>query len=170
MFGYVSCSYRGWLVSYTLYYFYTTAASVPTNLMAVQEGPTGIRVFWTPPTPLRFTSGYRISYSGGNSGSVHVNSGSTDNYLLTDLQNRKSYSLSITGTSNHFPSEHVDYSNSIFLGEFSKLYLVLCYDAPFTVLQWQFQACQLSWWVLQQTLKATFPGAYPVTLQWKAMW
>ena len=86
--------------------------------MAVQEGATGIRFFWTPPTPLRFTSGYRISYSGGSSGSVHVNGGSTDNYLLTGLQNRNIYSLSIMGTSNHFSSEHVDLSNSIFLGEF----------------------------------------------------
>jgi len=144
--------------------YYTTAASAPTNLMAVQKGPTGIRVFWTPPTPLRFTSGYRISYSGGSSGSVHVNGSATDNYLLNGLQNRKHYSLSIMGTSKHFSSEHVDLSNSILLGEFSILYLILCYDTPFTVLQRQFQACQLSWWVLQQTLQATFPGAYPVAL------
>ena len=132
--------------------------------MAVQEGPTGIRVLWTPPTPLRFTSGYRICYSGGSSGSVHVSYGSTDNYLLTGLQNRTHYSFSIMGTSNHFSSEHVDLSSNILLGEFSKLYLVLCYDTPFTVLHSQFQACQLSWWVLQQTLQATFPGAYPVSL------
>ena len=165
MFGYVSCSSGGWLVSYTLIMqYYTTAASAPTNLMAVQVGPTGIRVFWTPPTPLRFTSGYRISYSGGNSRSVHVNGGSTDNYLLTGLHNRERYSLSIMGTSHHFSSEHVDLSNSIFLGEFTKLYLVLCYDTSFTVLQRQFQACQLLWWVLYQSLQATFPGAYPVAL------
>ena len=107
----------GWCHSYT-YYLYTTAASAPTNFMAVQEGSTGIRVYWTPPTPLRFTSGYRISYSGGSSSSVHVSGGSTDNYLLTGLQNRKIYSLSIMGTSNHFSSEHVDLSNNIFLGEF----------------------------------------------------
>jgi len=151
------------MVSYTIT-FYTTAASAPTNLMAVQEGPTGIRFFWTPPTPLRFTSGYRISFSGGSSGIMHVNGGATDNYLLTGLQNRNGYSLSIMGTSNHFSSEHIDLSNSIFLGKLIKLYLVLCYDTPFTVLQRQFQACQLSWWVLQQTLQATFPGAYPVAL------
>ena len=153
----------GWCHSYT-YYFYTTAASAPTNLIAVQESPTGIQLFWTPPTPLRFTSGYRISYSGGSNGSVHVNGGSTDNYLLTGLQNRTNYSLSIMGISNHFASEHINLSNSILLGKFSKLYLVLCYDTPFTVFQSQFLACQLSWWVLQQTLQATFPGAYPVVL------
>ena len=67
------------------------AASAPTNLMAVQEGPTGIRVSWTPPTPLGDTTGYRIYYSGGSSGSVDVSGGSTDNHLLTGLQNGANY-------------------------------------------------------------------------------
>ena len=76
--------------------------------MAVQEGLTSIRVSWSPPTPLGDTTGYRIYYSDGDSsGSVDVSSGSTDNYLLTSLQNGDSYTISIVATSQHLPSESV---------------------------------------------------------------
>ena len=81
--------------------------------MAVQEGPTGIRVSWTPPTPLGDTTGYRIYYSGGSSGSVNVSGGSTDNHPLTGLQNGASYTISIVGTSEHFPSEEVEVNVSL---------------------------------------------------------
>ena len=83
-------------------------ASAPTNLMAVQEGPTSVRVSWGPPTPLGDTTGYRISYSGGSSGSVDVSDGSTDNYLLTGLHNGASYTISIMGTSQHFFSDNLE--------------------------------------------------------------
>ena len=92
-------------------------ASAPTNLTAVQEGPTGIRVSWTPPTPLGNITGYRIYYNGGSSGSVDVSGGSTDNHLLTGLQIGASYSISIVGTSEHFFSDHVEYPNEITLSE-----------------------------------------------------
>ena len=72
--------------------------------MAVQEGLTSILVSWSPPTPLGDTTGYRIYYSGGSSDSENVNGGSTDNYLLTGLQNGESYNISIVGTSEHFTS------------------------------------------------------------------
>ena len=75
--------------------------------MGVQEGPTSIRVSWSPPTPLGDTTGYRIYYSGGSSGSVDVSDGSTDNYLLTGLQNGESYDISLVATSQHLPSERV---------------------------------------------------------------
>ena len=73
--------------------------------MAVQEGTTSVRVSWSPHTPLGDTTGYRISYSGGRSGSVDVSDGSTDNYLLTGLQIGDSYTISIVGTSQHLPSQ-----------------------------------------------------------------
>ena len=88
-------------------------ASVPTNLTAVQEGPTGIRVSWIPPTPLGDTTWYRIYYSGGSSGSVDVGGGSSDNHLLTGLQNGISYNISIVATSRHFFSDRVEYPNVI---------------------------------------------------------
>ena len=89
--------------------------------MAVQEGPTGIRVSWTPPTPLGNTTGYRIYYSGDSNGSVDVSGGSTDNHLLIGLQNGDSYTISIMGTSEHLPSDRVDYPNSIALSELLNL-------------------------------------------------
>ena len=98
-------------------FLFPPVASAPTNLTAVQEGPTGIRVRWSPPTPQGDTTGYRIYYSGGSSGSVDVGGGSTDNYLLTGLQNGASYNISIVATSEHFFSNHVEYPNSITLSE-----------------------------------------------------
>ena len=83
-------------------------ASAPSNLMAVQEGPTSVRVSWSPPSPLGDTTGYRISYSGGSSGSVDVSDGSTNTRTLTGLENGASYTISIVGTSLHLPSDVVD--------------------------------------------------------------
>ena len=76
--------------------------------MAVQEGPTSVQVSWSPPVPLGDTTGYRISYSGGSSGSVAVSDDSIHNYLLTGLQNGASYTISIVGTSQHIASEVVE--------------------------------------------------------------
>ena len=75
--------------------------------MAVQEGPTSIRVSWSPPTPLGDTTGYRIYFSGGRSGSEDVNDGSTDNYALTGLENGETYKIFIVGTSEHLPSYRI---------------------------------------------------------------
>ena len=72
--------------------------------MAVQEGLTSVRVSWNPPSPLGDTIGYRISYSGGRSGSVDI-VGSTSSHTLTGLVNGASYTISIVGTSLHLPSE-----------------------------------------------------------------
>ena len=84
--------------------------------MAVQEGPTNIRVSWSPPTPLRDTTGYRISYSGGSSGSVDVSDGSTSTHTLTGLVNGASYTISIVPMSQHFFSGRMQVMN-IGLGE-----------------------------------------------------
>ena len=77
--------------------------SAVTNPMAVQEGLTRVRVSWSPPSPLGDTTGYRIYYSGGgSSGSEDVSGGSTDNYLLTGLQNGETYNISIVIVSQYF--------------------------------------------------------------------
>ena len=80
-------------------------ASAPTSVMAVQEGLPSIRVSWSPPTPLGDTTGYRIYYSGGSSGSEDVSGGSTNNVLLTNLVMETSYTISIVATSQHFFSD-----------------------------------------------------------------
>ena len=106
-----------------------TVASAPTNLMVVQEGPTSIRVLWTPPTPLGNTTGYRIFYSGKISGSIGVSGGAADNHLLTSLQNGAIYTISIVGTSTHFFSGHVNYPNSLPLSELPQCHNVIVSSA-----------------------------------------
>ena len=84
--------------------------------MAVQEGPS-IQLSWNPPTPLGDTTGYRIYYSGGSSGSEDISNGSTDNYLLTGLQSGESYDISLVATSQHLPSESIAADKEVTLGE-----------------------------------------------------
>ena len=90
-------------------------ASAPTNLMAVQEGLTSVRVSWSPPTPLGYTIGYRIYYSSGSSSSVDI-SGTTSQYVLADLVMGGSYSVSLVATSQHLPSEALTQSLQLVLG------------------------------------------------------
>ena len=72
-------------------------------MVAVQESATSIRVSWSPSSD---ATGYIISYTDGDSSdSVTVSDGSTDNYLLTGLQNGATYTISIVATSQHFSSD-----------------------------------------------------------------
>ena len=77
--------------------------------MVKQDGPTSIDVTWTPPTPLGDTTGYIIYYTNDdNTDSVVIDSGSTDEYTLSDLQNGDTYTISIVATSSSdLPSESV---------------------------------------------------------------
>ena len=87
----------------------------PTNVMAVQEGPTGIRVSWTPSTN---ATAYYISYTGGGSSDrVTVSGGSTDNYLLTGFQNGNTYTISVAAIADRFTSESVTAENTVSLGK-----------------------------------------------------
>ena len=72
---------------------------------------------------LKNTNGYRIYYSNGNSGSVDVSGGATDNHLVTGLQNGANYTISIVGTSEHFFSGSVGYPYSIPLSELFNIYV-----------------------------------------------
>ena len=129
-----------------LHVYFITAASAPSNLMAVQEGPTSIRISWTPPTPLGITTGYRIYYSGRISGSMDVSGGAADNHLLTSLQNGASYTISIVGTSRYFYSEHVNYPNSLPLSELLRpMYVIIRSAHSHCGIPSQFQAYQLQW-------------------------
>ena len=96
---------------------FSPVASAPTNLMAVQEDLTSIRVSWSPPTPLGDTTGYRIYYSDGDSSdSVDVGGGSSSEYILQDLTMGSSYSLSLVATSQHLPSETLTQSLTLVSG------------------------------------------------------
>ena len=98
-------------------------ASAPTNVMAVQEGLTNIRVSWSPPSPLGDTTGYRIDYDDSST-SVTVDGGSTDNYLLTGLMNGDTYTISIVATSNNFPSESTDKTVNLGMSSYCMLTLI----------------------------------------------
>ena len=94
---------------YTITIFFPlSVALAPTNIMAVQEDPTSVQVSWTPPTPLGDTTGYRIYYSGGSSGSVNVSDSFTGLYLLDGLCNGASYTMTIVSTSEHLMSDEVE--------------------------------------------------------------
>ena len=82
------------------------APSAPTGLSAVKNNATSVQVSWNQSPD---ATGYRITYSDGDSSdSVDVSGGSTDNYLLTGLQNGDSYTISIVATSELLPSESVE--------------------------------------------------------------
>ena len=82
--------------------FHHTGASPPSGVTKVQDGPTSIRVSWTPPSPLGDTSGYRIYYTraGGSSDSVDVDGGNTNTHTLMGLTNGETYTISVAGTSS----------------------------------------------------------------------
>ena len=65
--------------------------------MAEQEGPTSIRVTWTPSSG---ATGYIISYTDGSSSdSEPVSGGNSNQEDLTGLQNGATYTMSIVATS-----------------------------------------------------------------------
>ena len=80
----------------------------PTDVTAVQTGPTSITVTWTPPDPLDGITGYTISYTGGgSSGSDTVGGGDAISYTLTGLTNGETYTISIVATSTGLSSAPV---------------------------------------------------------------
>ena len=102
-------------------FIYISAASPPSDVTAVQTGPTSIRVTWTPPIPLDGITGYIIYYTNeddSDSDSVTVSGGSTALETLTGLQNGDTYTISIVATSDTgLPSESVPADMSVGLRE-----------------------------------------------------
>ena len=62
---------------------------------------------------------------GGSSDSVTVSGGSTDNYLLTGLQNGDTYTISVASVADLFTSESVRADMAVGLG---KCVYVVCYS------------------------------------------
>ena len=112
--------------------------SPPTDVAGVQDGPTSIRVTWTPPSPLGDTTGYRIHYTngGGSSGNMSVDEGSTDNYTLTSLTNGETYTISVTAISNTLPSDTVTANMAVGLSKFNILLLLKVISAPSCCSSW----------------------------------
>ena len=101
-------------------------------MAGVQDGPTSIRVTWTPSDPLDGVTGYRIHYAtgGGSSGNVSVDGGSTDNYTLTGLTNGETYTISVTAISNTLPSDTVMADKTVGLSTFNILLLLKAISHP----------------------------------------
>ena len=94
--------------------------TLPTNLMAVQEGITSILVSWTPPSPPGHTTGYRVCYiSKSNNNCSEVGNVSTESYFLTGLTNGEQYSITVHAMSKHLPGGNSDVV-AVSLGEFVK--------------------------------------------------
>ena len=98
------------MTCHVLYLYWSPGATPPTDLTAVQAGPTSIDVSWTPPTSLGDTTGYIIYYTNDdNTDSVVIDGGLNNEYTLTNLQNGDTYTISIVATSSSdLPSESVD--------------------------------------------------------------
>ena len=74
-------------------------------MTAVQDGPTSIRVSWTPSSDV---TGYMIHYTSvSDSGNETVSNGSTETHTLTGLVNGETYTISVVATSDNLPSESV---------------------------------------------------------------
>ena len=86
-------------------------------MAGVQDGPTSIRVTWTPPDSLDGVTGYRIHYTNG-SGSQTVSGGNTMTDTLTGLTNGETYTISIVATSNTLPSSAVMANMPVGLSKF----------------------------------------------------
>ena len=86
--GDLVCTYHGGFLS--------VAASPPSGVTAVQDGPTSIRVSWTESTD---ATGYGITYTGGGS-SDSVAVGDTNTHTLMGLTNGETYTISIAGRSS----------------------------------------------------------------------
>ena len=105
--------------------FLSAAASPPSGVTAVQDGPTSIGVSWAPPSPLGDTSGYRISYTGGGSSdSVDIN-GFSNAHTLMGLTNGEIYTISIVGRSS---SDNVLPSPPVSAGDVGLGSLLLCHN------------------------------------------
>ena len=94
----------------------------PTDVAGVQDGPTSIRVTWTPPDPLDGITGYRIDYTsgGGSSDSQTVSGGNTMTHTLSDLTNGETYTISIVATSSALSSDTVMANMLVGLSKFLK--------------------------------------------------
>ncbi|CAI8033621.1 Receptor-type tyrosine-protein phosphatase delta [Geodia barretti] len=100
----------------------------PTDVTAVQDGPTSITVTWTPPSPLGDTTGYRISFTGGSD--VDIDGGSTNSYTLTGLTNGQTYTISIVATSEHLFGDATTFEITLSKREIGPYISVIAYSSP----------------------------------------
>ena len=87
--------------------------SPPSDVTAIQDGPTSIIVSWTPSSD---ATGYRIHYTSvSDSGNETVSDGSTETHTLTGLVNGETYNISVAATSAQLSSVGVAADTSVSL-------------------------------------------------------
>ena len=93
--------------------------SPPSDVTAVQDGLTSIRVSWTQSSN---ATGYMIYYDNNrdHSGNEAVSNGSTETHTLTALMIGDTYTISIVAVFHQFPSDTV--SLNITLGRTLRYY------------------------------------------------
>ena len=94
--------------------FFLTDTCPPRNVTAVQASPTSILVSWRPSCN---ATTYNIKYTSCRGHTGDFGGLSTNETLLTDLQENDIYSISIVAKSDGFPSESV-ILNGVILGMF----------------------------------------------------
>ena len=94
---------------------FSVAASPPSDVTAVQDGPTSIILSWTPSSD---ATGYSIHYTSvSDSGNKVVSDGSTETHTLTGLVNGETYTISVAAISDDLPSESVTAGMAVGLRE-----------------------------------------------------
>ena len=83
------------------YLYCTLGTSPPSDVTAVQEGPTSIRVSWT---LVSGATGYRVEYSGGDDTEEESVGGSATTLIITGLQNGLTYTISLVAISPNLPT------------------------------------------------------------------
>ncbi|CAI8045573.1 Receptor-type tyrosine-protein phosphatase delta, partial [Geodia barretti] len=116
----------------------------PTDVTAVQDGPTSITVTWTPPSPLGDTTGYRISFTG--SSDVDIDGGFTNSYTLTGLTNEHTYTISIVATSEHLFSDATTFEIALVPAPGQMLVSVSSITATSISLSWSVSSGRVASW------------------------
>ena len=93
----------------------------PTDVTAVQEGLTSIRVSWT---LVSGATGYRVEYSGGDDTEEESADGSSTTLIITKLQNGLTYNISIVAISPNLPTS-APIIRQVTLGEITNYVLLL---------------------------------------------
>ena len=95
----------------------TLGTSPPSDVTAVQEGPTSIRISWT---LVSGATGYRVEYSGGDDTEEESVSGSSTSLIITGLQNGLTYTISLVAISPNIPTS-APIIRQVPLGEITRL-------------------------------------------------
>ena len=99
----------------------TLGTSPPSDVTAVQEGPTSIRVSWT---LVSGATGYRVEYSVGEATGEESAGGSSTTLIITGLQNGLTYTISLVAISPDLPTS-APITKQVTLGEITDSVLLL---------------------------------------------